>query len=70
MLFTLKKFIGGLLLPLPLLLLVMGAGLMLLALSLQPVADRLLAPLEAHYPTLQPRGETVKWIVVLGGGYT
>ncbi|MEN3259004.1 envelope biogenesis factor ElyC [Sodalis endosymbiont of Spalangia cameroni] len=91
MLFTLKKFIGGLLLPLPLLLLVMGAGLvllwlnrgpkiarlllsvgwlLLLALSLQPVADRLLAPLEAHYPTWQPRGETVKWIVVLGGGYT
>lgn len=89
MLFTLKKFIGGLLLPL--LLLVMGAGLvllwlnrgpkiarlllsvgwlLLLALSLQPVADRLLAPLKAHYPTWQPRGETVKWIVVLGGGYT
>ena len=43
MLFTLKKFIGGLLLPLPLLLLVMGAGLVLLALSQQPVADRLLA---------------------------
>ncbi|AHF74301.1 Membrane Protein Functionally coupled to the MukBEF Chromosome Partitioning Mechanism [Candidatus Sodalis pierantonius str. SOPE] len=70
MLFTLKKFIGGLLLPLPLLLLVMGAGLVLLALSQQPVADRLLAPLEAHYPTWQPLGETVKWIVVLGGGYT
>ncbi|MBT9433304.1 envelope biogenesis factor ElyC [Candidatus Sodalis endolongispinus] len=91
MLFTLKKFVGGLLLPLPLLLVVMGAGLVLLwlnrgtktarlllsagwlillALSLQPVADRLLAPLEAHYPTWQPQGETVKWIVVLGGGYT
>ncbi|WMQ73744.1 MAG: hypothetical protein GPOALKHO_000762 [Sodalis sp.] len=91
MLFTLKKFIGGLLLPLPLLLLVMGSGLvllwlnrgpkiarlllsvgwlLLLALSQQPVADRLLAPLEVHYPTWQPRGETVKWIVVLGGGYT
>ncbi|RLR18361.1 envelope biogenesis factor ElyC, partial [Sodalis-like symbiont of Bactericera trigonica] len=67
MLFTLKKFIGGLLLPLPLLLVVMGAGLVLLwlnrgaktarlllsagwiallALSLQPVADWLLEPLE------------------------
>ncbi|MDN5987719.1 MAG: envelope biogenesis factor ElyC, partial [Hafniaceae bacterium] len=73
MLFTLKKFIGGLLLPLPLLLLIVAAGLIficwtrwlrlgkicislgwlgILLLSLQPVADRILAPLENSYPTL------------------
>ena len=90
MLFALKKVIGGLLLPLPLLLLLMAAGLLLLwltrwqksakvllsvswllllLLSLQPVADRLLLPLENRYPTWN--GTTpVAWIVVLGGGYT
>ena len=68
MLFTLKKVIGNMLLPLPLMLLIIGAGLALLwfsrfqktgkifisigwlsllLLSLQPVADRLLRPIEA-----------------------
>ncbi|HAH14064.1 MAG TPA: envelope biogenesis factor ElyC, partial [Pantoea agglomerans] len=72
MLFTLKKVIGGLLLPLPFLLLLMALGilllwftgwqksgktvisvswLLLLLLSLQPLADRLLLPLDSRYPT-------------------
>lgn len=90
MLFALKKLIGGLLLPLPFLLLVLGIGLfllwftarqrlakycltgawlLLLLLSVQPVADRLLAPFEDQYPTLN-HPSTVAAIVVLGGGYT
>lgn len=90
MLFTLKKVIGGLMLPLPLLLLFMAAGiillwssrfqksgkllvsaswLVLLLLSLQPVADRLLRPIEQHYPTWHG-GQHVQYVVVLGGGYT
>lgn len=90
MLFTLKKIVGGLLLPLPLLLLIIGAGialvwfsrwqktgkvfisvgwLLLLLLSLQPVADRLLKPIEESYPTWRG-SERVHYIVVLGGGYT
>ncbi|MDU3154965.1 envelope biogenesis factor ElyC [Hafnia alvei] len=90
MLFTLKKFIGGLLLPLPLLLLIVAVGLIficwtrwsrlgkicislgwlgILLLSLQPVADRLLAPLENGYPTLNQTSNP-DYIVVLGGGYT
>lgn len=90
MLFILKKFIGGLLLPLPFLLLMMGAALcllwftrwqrsakallsvswlVLLLISLQPVADKMLKPIEDTYPTW--RGDTkVNYIVVLGGGYT
>lgn len=90
MLFTLKKVIGGMLLPLPFLLLVIGTGLALLwfsrfqktgkafislgwlalfLLSLQPVADRLLRPIENSYPTWQGT-QHVDYIVVLGGGYT
>ncbi len=90
MLFTLKKYIGGMMLPLPLLFLLMGTGialiwfsrwqktgkifvslgwLVLVLLSLQPVADRLLAPIENTYPTWRGT-EQVKYIVVLGGGYT
>ncbi|WP_039056442.1 envelope biogenesis factor ElyC [Enterobacter sp. Bisph1] len=90
MLFTLKKYIGGMMLPLPVLLLLMGIGialiwfsrwqktgkifislgwLVLLLLSLQPVADRLLAPIENTYPTWRGT-QPVKYIVVLGGGYT
>ena len=90
MLFMLKKVIGGMLLPLPLLLICMGLALCLLwftrwqktartllsvswmvlfLLSLQPVADHLLAPLESHYPTRQ-EGQPGGYIVVLGGGYT
>lgn len=90
MFFTLKKVIGGLLLPLPFLLLLMACGLLLLwfsdwqksgkivisvswllllLLSLQPLADRLLLPLDRHYPTWNGT-EPVDYIVVLGGGYT
>lgn len=90
MFFALKKWIGAMLLPLPLLLSVMAAGLLLLwftrwqksgkilisvswllllLLSLHPVADRLLAPLENQYATWNG-SEPVDYIVVLGGGYT
>ena len=90
MLFTLKKVLGGMMLPLPLLLLLMAVGiallwfsrfqrtgklcvslgwLLLLLLSLQPVADSLLKPIEDKDPTW--RGEKrVQYVVVLGGGYT
>ena len=74
MLFTLKKYIGGMMLPLPLLLIIIALGLalvwfsrfqksgktlitlgwlVLLLLSLQPVADGLLRPIENRYPTWQ-----------------
>ncbi len=90
MLFTLKKVIGGMLLPLPLMLLIIGIGLALLwfsrfqktgkvfisvgwlallLLSLQPVSDHLLRPIENRYPTWQGP-QKVEYIVVLGGGYT
>ncbi len=89
MLFTLKKVIGGMLLPLPLMLLMIGVGLALLwfsrfqktgkvfisvgwlallLLSLQPVSDHLLRPIENRYPTAG--SAKVEYIVVLGGGYT
>ncbi|PWC18598.1 envelope biogenesis factor ElyC [Brenneria roseae subsp. roseae] len=91
MLFALKKFVGSLLLPLPLLLILMGAGLLflwftrrqrtgktlilvswliLMLLSIQPIADRLLLPLETRYPTWQADRPRADYIVVLGGGYT
>lgn len=90
MLFTLKKYIGGMMLPLPLLLMFIALGLLLvwftrfqrsgkivittgwlalLLLSLQPVADGLLRPIEDKYPTWQGN-QKVEYIVVLGGGYT
>ena len=90
MFFTLKKVVGGMLLPLPFLLLLMALGILLLwfsrwqksgkilisfswlfllLLSLQPVADRLLLPLENRFPTWNG-SERVDYIVVLGGGYT
>lgn len=90
MLFILKKYCAGLLLPLPLLLLLIAVGvillwfsrfqrtgklcvtagwLLLLLLSLQPVADSLLRPIEKRYPTWQGNSP-VHYIVVLGGGYT
>lgn len=90
--FAIKKFVGGIVQPLPLLLLIIGIGLfllwfsrwqrggkilistgwlLLLLISLQPIANRLLLPLESRYPTWQsatlPRAD---YIVVLGGGYT
>lgn len=92
MLFILKKTLGGLLLPLPFILLIMAVALvllwmtrwqktgkvcfslswlLLLLLSLQPVADSLLRPIEAKYPTYEPQlHPPVKFVVVLGGGYT
>ncbi|WJY13353.1 envelope biogenesis factor ElyC [Pectobacteriaceae bacterium CE90] len=93
MLFAAKKYIGSLLQPLPLLLLLMGMALLLiwfsrwqksgktllslswltlLLISLQPVADYLLLPLESQYHTWQssPQAPHVNYIVVLGGGYT
>ncbi|EKS7792379.1 envelope biogenesis factor ElyC [Edwardsiella piscicida] len=90
MLFELKKFVGMLLLPLPLLLSLCALGLALLwltrrqrtgkvlvslawlgilLLSMQPLADRLLAPLEDRYPTLNGPHQA-RYVVVLGGGYT
>ncbi len=90
MLFTLKKYIGGMMLPLPLLLIIIALGLalvwfsrfqksgktlitfgwlVLLLLSLQPVADGLLRPIENRYPTWQGN-QKAAYIVVLGGGYT
>lgn len=43
--------------------------LLLLLLSLQPIADRLLRPLESDYVTYRG-SDPVDYIVVLGGGYT
>ncbi len=43
--------------------------LILLLLSLQPVADSLLAPLEQRYPTWH-QSRPVRYVVVLGGSYT
>ncbi|WP_455817935.1 envelope biogenesis factor ElyC [Pseudomonas cerasi] len=90
MFFALKKMVGGLLLPLPMLLLMMALGIILLwfsrwqksgkilisvawtillLISLQPIADRLLAPIENRYPTWHNQ-HPLDYIVVLGGGYT
>jgi uncharacterized SAM-binding protein YcdF (DUF218 family) len=46
-----------------------AACLLLALLSLQPVADNLLAPTENRYPTWQNQ-QKVGYVVVLGGGYT
>ncbi|MDX8000350.1 envelope biogenesis factor ElyC [Xenorhabdus sp. Reich] len=105
MLFLLKKYIGSLLMPLPLIILVSLIALLLLwftrwqktgkailslswlallLLSLQPIADKLLLPVEGKYiqryepdttsgSTLIPDSTyiaPVKYIVVLGGGFT
>lgn len=90
MFFTLKKYIGGMLMPLPLLLILLGIAigllwftrfqrsgrilltlswLTLLLLSLQPVADNMLKPVEGRYVT-STGAQQVNYIVVLGGGYT
>ncbi|AOV96587.1 hypothetical protein A9798_06225 [Edwardsiella hoshinae] len=45
------------------------AWLGIFLLSLQPLADRLLVPLESAYPTLN-QGQQARYVVVLGGGYT
>ncbi|MBD2814048.1 envelope biogenesis factor ElyC [Xenorhabdus sp. Flor] len=95
MLFLLKKYVGALLMPLPLIILISLAALLLLwftrwqktgkvilslswlallLLSLQPVADRLLLPVEGKYiQRYEPdtkHAPSVKYIVVLGGGFT
>ncbi|MDN5681781.1 MAG: envelope biogenesis factor ElyC, partial [Ewingella sp.] len=45
--------------------------LALALLSLQPVADALLRPLESTYPTYRANSaQPLKYVVVLGGGYT
>ena len=49
--------------------LITTAWLLLLLVGLQPVADRLLSPLEKQFPTWQNQ-HAVDYIVVLGGGYT
>ena len=88
MLFTLKKYIGGMMLPLPLLLLLIALGLALiwfsrfqksgkslvtvgwlalLLLSLQPVADGLLRPIENTCPTWQGnRRWAISWCWAAG----
>lgn len=50
---------------------VCGAVLLLALLSWSPVADRLLAPIEAQYPALRdwPADDSPTAIMVLGGGY-
>lgn len=90
MLFTLKKYLGSMLLPLPFALIIMAISiiflwlncwtktakillsiswLLLLCCSLQPIADSLLAPIEAQYPSWNGKQQP-QYIVVLGGGYT
>lgn len=92
--FYTEKVIGNMLLPLPLMLLIIGAGLALLwfsrfqktgkifisigwlallLLSLQPVADRLLRPIESTYPTWNNSQKwTISWCseVVIPGTHS
>ncbi|PHM74599.1 envelope biogenesis factor ElyC [Xenorhabdus kozodoii] len=95
MLFLLKKYIGSLLMPLPLIIIVSFTALLLLwfsrwqktgktilslcwlallLLSLQPIADKFLLPVEGKYVQRYEPDTTsvtaVKYIVVLGGGFT
>ncbi|MDX7988251.1 envelope biogenesis factor ElyC [Xenorhabdus sp. 12] len=102
MLFLLKKYIGSLLMPLPLIIIVSFVALLLLwftrwqktgkiilslswltllLLGLQPIADRLLLPVEGKYvqryepeahsgSTHKTQAAPIKYIVVLGGGFT
>ncbi|MBI6548507.1 envelope biogenesis factor ElyC [Xenorhabdus lircayensis] len=95
MLFLLKKYIGSLLMPLPLIIIASFAALLLLwftrwqktgktilslswlallLLSLQPIADKLLLPVEGKYvQRYEPdtaHTVPIKYIVVLGGGFT
>ncbi len=88
--FVAKKIITLLLMPLPLLLFLglagllllwfsrrqhtgkalVGLALLLLAVASSPwVANRLLGPLERHYPPILTRQPTTEYIVVLGGGH-
>ncbi|WP_342755154.1 envelope biogenesis factor ElyC [Pantoea sp. MBD-2R] len=46
-----------------------SAWLLLLLISLQPIADSMLAPIENRYATWTDR-QKVDYVVVLGGGYT
>ena len=71
MLFTLKKVIGNMLLPLPLMLLIIGAGLALLWFSRFQKTGKIFISigwLALLLLSLQP--QKVDYIVVLGGGYT
>ncbi|CBJ79947.1 putative enzyme [Xenorhabdus bovienii str. Jollieti] len=95
MLFLLKKYVGALLMPLPLIILVSLTALLflwftrwqktgkallslswlaLLLFSLQPIADKLLLPIEGKYVQRYEPDKAyiapVKYIVVLGGGFT
>ncbi|KMJ46529.1 hypothetical protein AB204_03365 [Xenorhabdus khoisanae] len=103
MLFLLKKYIGSLLMPLPLIIIASFIALLLLwftrwqktgktilslswlallLFSLQPIADKLLLPIEGKYvQRYEPKTTSdtiadttsiapVKYIVVLGGGFT
>ncbi len=90
MLFTLKKVLGGMMLPLPLLLLLMAIGIILLwrsrfqknrqsaghpelavADAVKPAAGgrRVVKTYRKSYPTRRG-GQSVEYVVVLGGGYT
>ncbi|CAM3185455.1 envelope biogenesis factor ElyC [Xenorhabdus nematophila] len=95
MLFLLKKYIGSLLMPLPLIIIISLVALILLwftrwqkigkailslswlvllLLSLQPIADKLLLPIEGKYvqryePDIS-QTTPIKHIAVLGGGFT
>ncbi|MEK9497606.1 envelope biogenesis factor ElyC [Photorhabdus sp. P32] len=94
--FLFKKYLGAMVMPLPLILLISFAALLLLwftrwqktgktvltfswltllLLSLQPVADKLLLPLESVYANSDQSDPShinppVDYIVVLGGGFT
>jgi hypothetical protein len=50
-------------------LLVTATGLLLFALSYDPVADRIIAPLENRHPPLIDLNH-IQWVVVLGGART
>ncbi|HFQ5431371.1 envelope biogenesis factor ElyC [Vibrio vulnificus] len=88
--FELKKVLSALLMPLPALLLIGLAGLMLIMfstrqktgcfiilfsflgiflVSFQPVASKLLMPLERQYSVFLPEVQTVDYVMVLGNGH-
>ncbi|OUS31420.1 hypothetical protein A9Q98_03100 [Thalassotalea sp. 42_200_T64] len=88
-LFFLKKLIGQLLMPLPIIIIALCLGLFLLKnkpkhgkillisatcilflFAFNPIASRLMKPLEAHYSVYQPSNDTLDYIVILGCGHT
>lgn len=91
MLFVLKKWIGGLLMPLPILLLLFLFALilllftqkqklakkclsltfiLLLLLSILPVSEQIVQPLEAEHPPLINAQQNYEYILLLGSGGT